>query len=360
MRSKLLIPISLVFMLACNLGKTRPAAVTTDTGTVPTDIPAYEIPVNSAVVPSVPADVKARIIQAYQENFALNLTSPIIGKKERQGVTTDPWVSTAYIEDYFYQVDLYPDGRVEAFSRPIPNDGGIPPARSGDEKQQAFTACRPAGNYRLLFVFLDYGNLGLTEVDVLTALTDATSDINELFTRVSAAAGEKSPILQMGTVGVVVPYNVEPPNNALTPTDFASMSGEDISQFDMLVQVELDSANRTRAYWEAQSGAMQSFAYANGSCGVSPTTNDIWLSVDAADQLHGPEGRLFDTVLAHEVFHLFGYPGTHDWMCGDGTDVDASDQCSALNFPSVMLSWVDSDGDGVVEILDPTPYGMQP
>src|SRR5688572_9813614 len=162
----------------------------------------------------------------------------------------------------------------------------------------------------------------MTEVDVLTALSDATSDINELFTRVSAAAGEKSPILQMETVGVVVPYNVEPPNNALTPTDFASMSGEDISQFDMLVQVELDSANRTRTYWEAQSGAMQSFAYANGSCGIPAQTNHIWLSIDAADQLGGPEGRLFDTVLAHEVFHLFGYPGTHDWR-----------RCSARTHP---------------------------
>jgi len=346
-------------MLACNLGKTPPAPVTsTETTVPPTDLPAYEVPVNPPVVPSVPEDVKARIMQAYQENFGLTLTSPIIGRKERQGVTTDPWVSTAYIGDYFYQVDLFPDGRVEAFSRSIPNDLGVPPALSADPKEQALTACRPAGTYRLLFVFLDYGNLGLTEADVSSALRSATDEINALFTRLSAAAGEKSPILQMETVGVVVPYNVEPPANVLTPADFASLSGQDVNGFDMLVQVELDSTSRTRAYWEAQYGAMQSFAYATGVCGIPPQNSDIWLSVDAASQLHGPEGRLFDTVLAHEVFHLFGYPGTHDWMCGDGTVADASDQCGALNFPSLMLGWADSDGDGVVEILDPTPYGM--
>jgi hypothetical protein len=30
------------------------------------------------------------------------------------------------------------------------------------------------------------------------------------------------------------------------------------------------------------------------------------------------------------------------------------------DFPTLMFGWTDSDGDGVVEILDPTPYGMAP
>jgi hypothetical protein len=58
------------------------------------------------------------------------------------------------------------------------------------------------------------------------------------------------------------------------------------------------------------------------------------------------------------VFHLFGYPGSHDWPCSDGTTVDQADCCDAGNLPTLMLGWTDTDGDGTVEILDPTPYGM--
>ena len=29
-----------------------------------------------------------------------------------------------------------------------------------------------------------------------------------------------------------------------------------------------------------------------------------------------------------------------------------------INIPALMLGWVDVDGDGVPEILDPTPYGI--
>ncbi len=26
---------------------------------------------------------------------------------------------------------------------------------------------------------------------------------------------------------------------------------------------------------------------------------------------------------------------------------------------SILFGWVDADGDGVIEIIDPTPHGMQ-
>jgi hypothetical protein len=35
-----------------------------------------------------------------------------------------------------------------------------------------------------------------------------------------------------------------------------------------------------------------------------------------------------------------------------------ADQCDAFNMPTLMLGWTDTDGDGLVEILDPEPYGI--
>jgi hypothetical protein len=59
-----------------------------------------------------------------------------------------------------------------------------------------------------------------------------------------------------------------------------------------------------------------------------------------------------------------GYPigktGLHEWICWDGTQVDATDQCDQTNLPVYMLGWTDTDGDGVVEIFDTTPYGYLP
>jgi hypothetical protein len=104
-------------------------------------------------------EAAARIIALYQERFGITLTAPALARKERYGVFTDPWVSTAWIGSQFYQIDLFPDGHDESWSAPV--------GRATDAKTQALPICHPEGILTLLTVFIDYGNLGVTAADVL-------------------------------------------------------------------------------------------------------------------------------------------------------------------------------------------------
>jgi hypothetical protein len=65
-----------------------------------------------------------------------------------------------------------------------------------------------------------------------------------------------------------------------------------------------------------------------------------------------------ERLISHELLHTFGYPADHRWPAGDGNQVDETDQSDVFNWPTLMLGWTDTDGDGVPEIIDPTPYGI--
>jgi len=121
-----------------------------------------------------------------------------------------------------------------------------------------------------------------------------------------------------------------------------------------VAQVDLDAENTARRAFS--SPGRDTFGFPSGTSDPEQANVHIWVSLDDASRLCGPDGRLESTLLSHEIFHLLGYPGTHDWPCTDGASVDQSDCCGATNVPAVLLEWTDTDG--IVEILDPTPYGL--
>ena len=69
------------------------------------------------------------------------------------------------------------------------------------------------------------------------------------------------------------------------------------------------------------------------------------------------ESQLYNfaaTAYHHEVAHHLGWPATHDWSptCG-ATRLGFEPLITA----PILFGWEDTDGDGVPEILDSTPYG---
>jgi hypothetical protein len=90
---------------------------------------------------------------------------------------------------------------------------------------------------------------------------------------------------------------------------------------------------------------------------------NIQITIDAAPELQGTgiridDNRLTGVMLGHEVYHLFGYPASHSWACTSGPQIDSADNCGISGPPALLLGWIDTDGDGVPEILDSTPYGI--
>jgi hypothetical protein len=294
-------------------------------------------------------EAAARIIALYEERFGITLTAPALARKERYGVLTDPWVSTAWIGSQFYQIDLYPDGHDETWSAPI--------GRVADTKMQALPICRPEGVLTLLAVFIDYENLGVTADDVLAAFDAATRRLNEIYAGYTRAPVSAQPILQMETRGVVIRPPEARDDLYLSPSTIQALTGLDPAAHQLVAIVDLDAADTARHLYVTRDD-FDTFGLASGCCPCADPGVDIWVGIDESVQLWGDDSRLLTTLLAHEVFHHFGYPGTHDWPCTEGTRVDASDCCGSSEIPALFLGWTDTDGDGIPELVDSTPYGM--
>jgi hypothetical protein len=303
---------------------------------------------------AVDEDHRQRIIQAYQDAFGLELTAPAVARKERPGVPSDPWVSVAWVGDVMYQVNLYPDGTIQTFATSL-KLGARPP---GTAPYDQTPACRPAGTRTMLVVLLDYGNLGVPRDEVLADLQEASAEVNAAYARYATAAGLAQPIFQIDPTAVCLSPapDLSKSGYALTPDLIQSLTGLDPAGFDFTAQVDLDANNTARN--ALRNVGLDTYGWAAPGLGLVPKTVNIWVAVDDKSQLTGGEGRLTRTLLSHEWLHLMGYPGTHDWPCTDGTTEDQADQCDVGNMPALMLGWVDTDGDGLVEIVDPEPYGM--
>lgn len=316
-----------------------------------TGLPAIS-PTPGLAAGEVPQDIRDRILETYRTAFGLDPAAPAIARKFRTGVE-DEWVSTAYIGNNLYEVDLFPDGHTEPWTSPIfPNT-------IVDYKKSIWKdpLCRPAGEYAMLVVFLDFGNLGVGGDELLADLDAATAEANAAFAGFPSAGPGSAPILNVRTSGVVIPAPAGVAGKLITPDQIRQFAGVDPANFDWIAQVDLDSSSTYR-YADGGAPETTSFGYAFTGCPTVRTQINIQITVDARNQLAGVDNRLAGTMLTHEVFHLFGYPGSHNWPCTSGSQSDPADACGIVNIPALMLGWVDVDGDGAPEIMDPTPYGI--
>jgi hypothetical protein len=306
-----------------------------------------------AVYPEVIGKIQA----TYSDIFKFDMKAPAIARKFRPGAE-DPWVSTAYIGNVLYDVELFADGHVETWATPVfPNT-------TVDLKQSYFKepVCRPAGVYSMLVVFLDFGNLGVGKDELLADLASATADANARYASYPSDGSGSAPILQIHTTGVVIPVPKEVAGKLITPAQIKKYAGVDPSAYRWIAQVDLDSASTFR-YANGQTTEATSFGYAFHGCPAVQSQANIQITIDAAPELQGTgirieDNRLTGVMLGHEVYHLFGYPASHSWACTSGPQIDASDNCGISDPPALLLGWIDTDGDGVPEILDSTPYGI--
>jgi hypothetical protein len=299
-----------------------------------------------------------RKIQATFSNlFKLDVKAPAIARKFRPGVE-DPWVSTAYIGNVLYDVELFADGHVETWATPVFPNTAV------DLKTSYFKepVCRPAGNYSMLVVFLDFGNLKVGKDELLADLASATADANARYAAYPSAGPGSAPILQIQTTGVVIPVPPEVKGKLITPAQIKKYAGVDPSAYQWIAQVDLDSASTFR-YANGQTTEATSFGYAFHGCPAVQSQPNIQITIAAASELQGTgiqieENRLTGVMLGHEVYHLFGYPASHSWACTSGPQIDQADACGISGAPALLLGWMDTDGDGVPEIMDSTPYGI--
>lgn len=301
---------------------------------------------------------RQRIIQILSEEYGIAVTNPPVARKKRPGVTTDPWTSAVYYQDLFISISLFPDGNEVHYARPL-NKSQIATEFLGDKPtEKPNPICRPSGTLKLLAVFVDYQTLDVNQAETSLALNESIAQINGRFLEASQAVGLQSPILEIQATSTFLSSPPTLINHLLTPDLIHASTGIDPSQFDLLVQVDLDGNDSSGMV--SNSG---SYGFATSGCGDLPLDVNIWIAISKKDQLfQSSNDPRLQSTLGHEILHTMGYPigitGLHEWACGDGSTIDSTDQCDQNYLPTLMMGWTDTDGDGIVEILDTTPYGL--
>lgn len=318
-------------------------------------VPAVSAAAQTALPTHDPGLESARrqVIQIMHDTYRLDLTSPPVMRKYRYGVPGDPWVSVIFYKNWMYDIEIFPDKVVQS---PHPIDGlpdnsvPIPP------DQKATSVCRPAGTLKILVAFVDFANLGIGKEQALGTLAQVASQVNASMAHYSTLGGAAAPILQLKLDGVFLSPVPAMPDHLLTPALVKSAGGVDPAGYDLLIQVDLDANNTYRKILAAKN--FDTFGFTQGAChdgGLS-----IWMVLDSKDQALGTDmDKRLSSTITHELLHTFGYPFSHSWACGDGSQPDPTDECDISNWPTLILGWTDTDGDGLPEIVDPTPYGMK-
>jgi len=309
-------------------------------GTQDSVIARHSLTVQVAGIPDSTPTIAERFIQLYDELWGVTLTAPAFAHHsaewESSAATENRWVSVAYIGNHVYTIYLFDDGRIENRA------GSIATA------DLPVGGCWPAGTYRILTTIVDYDNTQLDPDTVQTEIENAASTANQHWADHAIAVGLAEPILQIETTTIYV--GAPPtPGQFLKQDQIEVLTGHSPSEFDLLAEVDMDAQARTIQQYIPGAGGLSFFDWCQPT---HPQGANMSMAVDGLSALSYAGGALYE----HELLHMMGW--MHEWPCGDGSSESQFEDARCL--PALLFGWTDTDGDGVVEILDDTPYGLVP
>lgn len=283
--------------------------------------------------------VQERMIRIYQEQFGLTLTAPAFArytKPDPYALEDSRWVSAAYIGDKMYEVSIFDNGFAGGMSYDLSTGGN--------------GFCRPAGIYSMLVLFVDYGNTGLDPALGAAPMEEWRLDANQRWTDYSTSIGLTEPILQIDRLESVIISAPPVPGQTLTVDQVRTLTGKDPSNFDWLVEIDLDATNTFSGQYGGVGISL------NGGClpGGAQRVNIAFSAMDEKGLLTDAPGSVF----AHELEHGMGW---QHWWPNELANNAGLMTRTEFWMPTLLFGWTDTDGDGTIEILDPeTPYGLVP
>ncbi len=289
-----------------------------------------------------------RISEIIQQVYGVTIPQPSIQRFDFSNAPNrSRWIGAAYYQGNRYYVELYDDTRYD-----LSPGAYTDPAHRSPEVYYVY--CKPAGLYKVLVLFVDYGNVPGVDREAALAQAPVMADwLNQQYANFAASQGQASAPMRIQADGAFVAAPPSP-GNLLRTDEIRSLTGFDADAYDFVIQIDFD-ANNTYAntHWPGLFPDVGGGIALQG-CGSfeDPQSRvNIWSSLDEPGNV---QGALF-MDLSHEMSHLFGMLDSWPFRPGALTRPDGSLGDDWI--PYVMFGWTDSDGDGVIEILDPTPYG---
>ena len=301
-----------------------------------TGVPTVTLP------PALTQDQAARrVTELIQGDYHVTIPKPSLQRFDfPQNPTRSRWIGSAYYKGMRYYVQLFDDGHVEWSNGPYSD----PAHRSS----QVFM-CRPAGNFKVLVVFVDYGNTGTVKNDALAQVPVVVAWLNGLYTDFAKSQGFSSALMQVKADAAWV---ASPPavNALLTAPQIKTLTGKDTAAYDFTMQIDLDVKGGWGVH-ESPELMGPGGGFALNGCGADSKLGvvNIWSSLADPTNLQGALVMDFN----HELSHLFGMMDDYPWKPGTKPNGEGFQDW----IPYVMFGWTDTDGDGVPEIIDSTPYG---
>ena len=266
------------------------------------------------------AAVTAAIVNAYQQYFGLNIPFPAFVKADSYRHSWR-YTSVAYIGTTRYRIYLYDDGTVQV---------------------NACDVKRPYGTYRVAVVAIDHGNTNIAAL-LNTEWVQVQQEINANYEAFSASHGFTEPVLRFASTNfLALSSQIANPRNSADIISFVESNGYRQEDFDIFVSLDLD-AQHCSGGWTNYGGNFVYMGY-------------YFSQTDFADlSTHGATGKskLFcigKSVYDHECGHIFGWE--HEW-----TPNWVLRPQDFITDP-LLYGWMDTDGDGIPEILDHSSYGM--
>ncbi len=259
--------------------------------------------------------------EAFEQQFGTDIPNPAVvrsGWKPEQ--LRHEWVSTAYLDSKQYRLFWWSDGSVTT--------------DVGDPIHQL-----PKGDSQVIVVAVDHGNTNIAQVlDDLWPTAQAEIDMSHA--SFAAARGYAEPVVRFTHTNILaLRSEIGDPRDRNSVVAFLAGKGYSEQDFDIVVSMDLDAESTSGGFTDLNDFVYMGCFFCTGGGFQSLSASDLTLVANA--------------IYHHEFGHIWGW--NHDWT--DCTPISNVDLCQGFMTAPTLWGWEDTDGDGVPEILDSTPYG---
>ena len=270
------------------------------------------------------------VVEAYLREFGERLPRPAIHTDSIACGQFPHYMTVAYVRNgttgrRMLAMYLAADGRTLVLGS------------EGQMKVDRTVAVPPAGRFSVLTVVIAHG--ATVGPDTMASLAAAQQTINAAHATFAATRGYAEPIVRFDFTNITVPPGAIPsPRSPGVVRAALEARGDNPSAFDFLAVINVDPAMSEGGF--AQRGLLRPhFIYMGNFSAWQGRITAANVDSIARASYH------------HEVGHHWGWD--HDWS---PTCAGVESFAPFITSPR-LYGWEDLDGDGIPEILDPSPYG---